>query len=53
MNAPTVIPDLTEAWASTDPLGEALHFLRMSGTFYCRSECTAPWGLDLRPCRNA
>src|SRR3974390_3529685 len=30
-----------------DPLGEALHFLRMSGTFYCRSELTAPWALAL------
>ena len=30
-----------------DPLGEALHFLRLSGTFYCRSELTAPWGLEL------
>jgi AraC-like DNA-binding protein len=30
-----------------DPLGEALHFLRMTGTFYCRSEFTAPWGLAL------
>ncbi len=30
-----------------DPLGEALHFLRMSGVFYCRSEFTAPWALDL------
>ncbi len=34
---------------SSDPLGEALHFLRMSGTLYCRSEFTAPWGLDLPP----
>ena len=33
----------------TDPLGEALHFLRMSGTLYCRSEFSAPWGLDLPP----
>ena len=33
----------------SDPLGEALHFLRMSGTFYCRSELTAPWGLALPP----
>lgn len=32
---------------SADPLGEALHFLRMSGTLYCRSEFTAPWGLEL------
>ena len=30
-----------------DPLGEALHFLRMTGTFYCRSEMTAPWALAL------
>lgn len=32
---------------SADPLGEALHSLRMSGTFYCRSELTAPWGVTL------
>jgi AraC-like DNA-binding protein len=31
----------------SDPLGEALHFLRMSGAYYCRSELTAPWGLTL------
>ena len=30
-----------------DPLGEALHFLRMSGVFYARSEFTAPWALAL------
>lgn len=30
-----------------DPLGEALHFLRMSGVFYCLSEFTAPWALEL------
>ena len=35
------------AWAPVDPLGEALHFLRMTGSFYCRSEFTAPWGLAL------
>jgi AraC-like DNA-binding protein len=34
-------------WNSVDPLGEALHFLRMSGVFYCRSEFTAPWALAL------
>jgi AraC-like DNA-binding protein len=34
---------------AADPLGEALHFLRMSGAFYCRSELTAPWGLTLPP----
>jgi AraC-like DNA-binding protein len=30
-----------------DPLGEALHFLRVTGSFYCRSELTAPWGLAM------
>jgi AraC-like DNA-binding protein len=34
---------------AADPLGEALHFLRMNGAFYCRSELTAPWGLTLPP----
>jgi len=36
-----------ELWPPLDPLGEALHFLRMTGTFYVRSELTAPWGLTL------
>lgn len=35
--------------APPDPLGEVLHFLRMSGAFYCRSELSAPWGLTLPP----
>src|SRR5699024_6493660 len=35
--------------ASTDPLGAALHSLRMSGMFYCRSHLSAPWGLTLPP----
>jgi AraC-like DNA-binding protein len=39
-------------WQTIDPLGEALHFLRMSGVFYCRSEFTAPWGLELPPFQN-
>jgi len=30
-----------------DPLGTALHFLRMSGAFYGRSELSAPWGLTM------
>ena len=34
-------------WPAGDPLGEALHFLRMTGSFYCRSELTGPWGLAL------
>ena len=35
------------AAASVDPLGEALHFLRMSGVFYSRSELSEPWGMAL------
>jgi AraC-like DNA-binding protein len=38
---------MSDPLTPVDPLGEALHFLRMSGTFYCRSELTAPWGLEL------
>ncbi len=30
-----------------DLAGEALHFLRLSGTFYCRSEFTAPRAMEL------
>lgn len=33
----------------TDPLGETLHQLRLTGTLYCRSELTAPWGVELPP----
>lgn len=35
-----------------DALGEALHFLRMNGTLYSRSEFTAPWGLELPAFKN-
>lgn len=37
----------TKIPAFTDPLGETLHLLRLTGTLYCRSELTAPWGVDL------
>ncbi|MBK8157894.1 MAG: AraC family transcriptional regulator [Rhodospirillaceae bacterium] len=30
-----------------DPIGEALHFLRISGAFYARCEVSAPWAVDL------
>ncbi|MDM0014699.1 AraC family transcriptional regulator [Variovorax sp. J22P168] len=43
---------MLESMTPADPLGEALHFLRMSGTFYCRSEFTAPWALALPPMDN-
>jgi AraC-like DNA-binding protein len=38
---------MTQRSSSADPLGEALYFLRMSGTFYSCCEFTAPWGLVL------
>lgn len=44
------IPELNSTnslCASVDPLGEALHFLHMTGVFYTRSEFTEPWGLAL------
>ena len=45
----TVTVEPIDPWAPADPLAEALHFLRMSGAFYCRSELTEPWGLTLPP----
>ena len=39
--------------AVVDPVGEALHFLRMSGTFYCRSEFRAPWALAIPPMESS
>jgi AraC-like DNA-binding protein len=41
--------DELDPWAPADPLGRALHLLRMDGAFYCRSELSAPWGLALPP----
>jgi AraC-like DNA-binding protein len=41
--------DLRNSPLPQDPLGEALHSVRMSGAFYCRSEFTEPWGLTLPP----
>lgn len=36
-----------DPWAPADPLGEALHPVRMNGAFYCRSELSAPWGMTM------
>jgi AraC-like DNA-binding protein len=41
------LPAMDQLPVVYDPLGEALHGLRMSGAFYCRCEFTAPWGLAL------
>ena len=40
---------MANPWDAVDPLGDTLHFLRMSGVFYCRSEFTAPFALALPP----
>lgn len=34
-------------WAPVDPIGEALHRLRVTGVFYCRTEACAPWAVDM------
>ena len=39
-------------WVPVDPLGEALHLMRMSGVFYTLSEFTAPRGLAHPPITN-
>ena len=50
--AHTVTVSELDPWGPQDPLGEALHVLRMSGAYYCRSELSAPWGLDLPAMRG-
>ncbi|KQV86321.1 AraC family transcriptional regulator [Rhizobacter sp. Root1221] len=42
-------PPPSGPWPSADPLGEALHALRMSAVFCCRSEVRAPWGVTMPP----
>lgn len=40
---------MSASFPPADVFGEALHTLRMSGVFYCRSEFKAPWALTLPP----
>ncbi len=42
-----MIPKPREIPGLADPLGETLHMLRLNGSLYCRSELTAPWGIDM------
>ena len=42
-----------DPWKSSDPLGEALHFLRMTGSFYVRSDMGGSWGLALPAMEDA
>jgi AraC-like DNA-binding protein/mannose-6-phosphate isomerase-like protein (cupin superfamily) len=41
-----------EQQAPVDPIGEALRYVQMSGIFYCPSELTEPWGLELPSMEN-
>lgn len=36
-------------WTPVDPVGEALHRLRITGFFYCRTEADGPWAVDMPP----
>ncbi|MEM1354154.1 MAG: AraC family transcriptional regulator [Planctomycetota bacterium] len=45
MDSPTPSPFAE----SGDPLAQTLHLLRLTGSFYCRGEYSAPWGVDLPP----
>ena len=46
---PVPSPPLPDPWSVADPFGEVLHELRMTGTLYCRSDLSAPWGFTLPP----
>lgn len=46
------VKSLTAIPTTVDPLGEALHFLRLTGAFYCRTELGAPCGLTMPPMRD-
>jgi len=48
-NIQTMLRTNTKIPNFTDPLGETLHFLRLTGTLYSRAELTAPWGIELPP----
>lgn len=40
-------PDLQHVLEGNDPVAEALHALRMTGTFYCHSVLTAPFSVGI------
>jgi AraC-like DNA-binding protein len=42
-----VTADPSAPWTPVDPLGGVLFDLRVRGTFYCRAEGTAPWGVEM------
>lgn len=52
-STPNDLPDPPAVPLPTDPLAEALQYLRMEGMFYCRSELSAPWGIDMPDMANS
>ena len=40
---------MTDQFSAVPAIGEALRFVQMSGIFYCPSELSEPWGLELPP----
>jgi AraC-like DNA-binding protein len=40
---------MADPWTTVDPLGEALHRLRMNGLLYSCCEFSEPWGMELPP----
>jgi AraC-like DNA-binding protein len=47
---PSSTPQSPPAGAGADPLADVLRGLRVEGSCYCRTELTAPWGLDFTHC---
>ncbi|MGY1717123.1 AraC family transcriptional regulator [Geodermatophilus sp. SYSU D01106] len=50
VSTPVGVPtgaDAARPWTPVDPVGDLLADLRIHGTFYCRSEATAPWGVEM------
>jgi AraC-like DNA-binding protein len=41
---PRIDPELPP---SSDPLGEVLHLLQLTGVLYCNAELTDPWGIEI------
>lgn len=44
LRTPNLAPDLPP---SSDPLGEVLQLLQLSGVLYCNAEMSAPWGIEI------
>lgn len=52
-STPNEMPDPPAVPLPSDPLAEALQHLRMEGMFYCLSELSAPWGIDMPDMPNS